>query len=102
MRSAAAVVVPSLYEGFGLPALEGMAAGVPVVAADRGALPEICGSAALLVPVTSEGIADGLLEVLTDGARAAALRARGPARAAAFSWAKAADATLAVYEEALV
>jgi glycosyltransferase involved in cell wall biosynthesis len=101
MRSAAAVVVPSLYEGFGLPALEGMAAGVPVVAADRGALPEVCGTAALLVPATDEGIADGLLEVLTDGPRAAALRARGPARAAAFSWAAAADATLAVYREVL-
>lgn len=101
MRSAAAVVVPSLYEGFGLPALEGLAAGVPVVAADRGALPEVCGSAALLVPATAEGIADGLLEVMTDGTRAAALRAQGPARAAAFSWSRAADATLAVYEEAL-
>jgi glycosyltransferase involved in cell wall biosynthesis len=101
MRSAAAVVVPSLYEGFGLPALEGMAAGVPVVAADRGALPEVCGAAALLVPATAEGIADGLLEVLTDEARAAVLRARGPARAAAFSWSSAAEATLAVYEEAL-
>jgi glycosyltransferase involved in cell wall biosynthesis len=101
MRSASAVVVPSLYEGFGMPALEGMAAGVPVVAADRGALPEVCGGAALLVPPTAEGIADGLVEVLTDGPRAAALGARGPERAAAFSWSKAAEATLAVYEEAL-
>jgi glycosyltransferase involved in cell wall biosynthesis len=101
MRSAAAVVVPSLYEGFGLPALEGMAAGVPVVAAERGALPEVCGDAALLVPPTAEGIADGLVEVLTDEARAAALRTRGPERAAAFTWSRAADATLAIYEEAL-
>jgi glycosyltransferase involved in cell wall biosynthesis len=101
MRSAAAVVVPSLYEGFGLPALEGMAAGVPVVAADRGALPEVCGTAALLVPATAGGIADGLAEVLDDGARAAELRARGPARAADFSWSSAADQTLKVYEEVL-
>jgi glycosyltransferase involved in cell wall biosynthesis len=101
MRAASAVVVPSLYEGFGMPALEGLAAGVPVVAADRGALPEVCGGAALLVPPTAEGIADGLVEVLTDGRRAAALRAGGPGRAAAFSWARAAEATLAVYEEAL-
>jgi glycosyltransferase involved in cell wall biosynthesis len=101
MWSAAAVVVPSLYEGFGLPALEGMAAGVPVVAAARGALPEVCGNAALLVPATSEGIADGLVEVLTDAALAAALRANGPRQAARFSWSRAADATLAVYEEAL-
>jgi glycosyltransferase involved in cell wall biosynthesis len=74
---------------------------VPVVAADRGALPEVCGSAALLVPATAEGIADGLLEVLSDGARAAALRSLGPARASAFSWSAAADATLAVYDEVL-
>jgi glycosyltransferase involved in cell wall biosynthesis len=101
MWSAAAVVVPSLYEGFGLPALEGMAAGVPVVAADRGALPEICGKAALLVPATAGGIADGLVEVLTDSARVAAFRADGPRQAARFSWSRAAEATLAVYEEAL-
>jgi alpha-1,3-rhamnosyl/mannosyltransferase len=101
MRSAAAVVVPSLYEGFGMPALEGMAAGVPVVAADQAALPEVCGGAALLVPATGEGIAEGLVEVLTDETRAASLRARGPERAAAFTWSRAADETLAVYEEAL-
>jgi alpha-1,3-rhamnosyl/mannosyltransferase len=101
MRSAAAVVVPSLYEGFGMPALEGMACGVPVVAADRGALPEVCGTAALLVPATENGIAEGLVEVLTNEARAASLRARGLERAATFTWSSAADATLAVYEEAL-
>lgn len=101
MRSAAAVVVPSLYEGFGLPALEGMAAGTPVVAADRGALPEVCGTAARLVPATPEGIADGLVEVLTDAALAAVLRAEGPRQAARYSWSGAADATLEVYEEAL-
>jgi glycosyltransferase involved in cell wall biosynthesis len=101
MRAAAAVVVPSLYEGFGLPALEGMAAGVPVVAAETGALPEVCGGAALLVPATAGGIADGLLEVLEDGGRAARLCRLGPARAARFSWARTADETLAVYDEAV-
>jgi glycosyltransferase involved in cell wall biosynthesis len=101
MRAAAAVVVPSLYEGFGLPALEGMAAGVPVVAAETGALPEVCGGAALLVPATAGGIADGLLEVLQDRGRAARLRRLGPVRAAGFSWARTADQTLAVYDEAI-
>jgi glycosyltransferase involved in cell wall biosynthesis len=101
MRSAAAVVVPSVYEGFGLPALEGMAAGTPVVATDQGALPEVCGTAAMLVPATVDGLADGLIEVLTNEGRAAALRAAGPRQAARFTWSGAADATLAVYEEAL-
>jgi glycosyltransferase involved in cell wall biosynthesis len=101
MRSATAVVVPSLYEGFGLPALEAMAVGVPVVAAGCGALPEVCGDAALLVPATTDGISDGIVEVLTVDSRADALRRRGPQRAATFSWSRAADATLAIYKEAL-
>jgi len=101
MRAAAAVVVPSMYEGFGLPALEGMAAGAPVVAAETGALPEVCGDAALLVPATADGILDGLLEVLQDGRRAARLRRLGPERAAMFSWARTAEETLAVYDEAI-
>lgn len=100
MRAAAAVVVPSLYEGFGLPALEGMAVGTPVVAADRGALPEVCGEAALLVEPDGGSLAAGLLRVLEDEALAARLRAAGPVQAAGFSWRRAAEATLAVYEAA--
>jgi len=98
MRSAEAVVVPSLYEGFGLPALEAMAVGTPVVAARRGALPEVCGGAAILVEPPAEGLAEGLAEALADGAR---LRELGPRRAAAFTWERAAAQTLAAYEEAL-
>lgn len=101
MRAADAVLVPSLYEGFGLPALEGMACGTPVVAADRGALPEVCGDAALLVEPTAEALAEGIEAVLTDESLASRLRAAGPARAKPYSWERAAAATLAAYGEAL-
>jgi glycosyltransferase involved in cell wall biosynthesis len=77
MASADAVVVPSTYEGFGLPALEAMAAGAPVVAAAAGALPEVCGDNALLVEPTAEGIGRGILEALSgalDDTRGAARR----------------------------
>jgi alpha-1,3-rhamnosyl/mannosyltransferase len=101
MRSAAAVVVPSTYEGFGLPALEGMAAGSPVIAAACGALPEVCGSAAVLVEPTSEALAAGILEVLAGGERIERMRDAGRARARQFTWKETARRTLAVYEEAL-
>jgi len=80
---AQAFVLPSLYEGFGLPCLEAMACGTPVVASDRTALPETCGDAALLVdPTDQTTIADAVLAAIGD----AGLRKRGLARAAAFSW----------------
>jgi glycosyltransferase involved in cell wall biosynthesis len=92
---AAAFVLPSLYEGFGLTALEALAAGVPVVAADRGALPEVCGDAALLVdPLDAEAVASALERVLDDPAP---WRAAGPPRAAPLTWAATAagvDATM--------
>jgi len=100
IRSADAVVVPSTYEGFGLPALEGMAAGTPVIAADAGALREVCEDAALLVPPSQDGIAAGMEEILRDGPEARRLRLAGPERAAGFTWDRAAQATLEVYESA--
>lgn len=101
MRRSAAVVVPSLYEGFGLPALEGMVCGAPVVAADRGALPEVCADAALLVEPDGEAIAQGLRAVLSDSSVSSRLRDAGPPRASTFSWELAASEHLRVYQEAL-
>ena len=80
---ASAFVLPSLYEGFGLTALEAMASGTPVVASDRGALPHVVGDAALLVdPEDPEGIADAVMRAIGDER----LRTAGPRRAAAFTW----------------
>jgi glycosyltransferase involved in cell wall biosynthesis len=80
---ATAFVLPSLHEGFGLPVLEAMACGVPVVASDRGALPETCGSAALLVdPTDPAALADAVEAAIGDKDLAAA----GVARASAYSW----------------
>jgi glycosyltransferase involved in cell wall biosynthesis len=84
---ARAVVLPSLYEGFGLPCIEAMASGVPVVAADRAALPETCGDAALLVDPEDAGtLADAVLAAATDDRLRTSLIARGLARAARFPW----------------
>jgi glycosyltransferase involved in cell wall biosynthesis len=80
---AAAFVLPSLHEGFGLPVLEAMACGVPVVASDRGALPETCGGAALLVdPTDHAALADAVEAAIGDERLAAA----GVAHASAYSW----------------
>jgi glycosyltransferase involved in cell wall biosynthesis len=80
---ASAFVLPSHHEGFGLPCLEAMACGTPVVATAAGALPETCGDAALLVdPGDADALADAVLAALGD----ARLAAAGPARAARFSW----------------
>ena len=93
---AAAFVLPSLYEGFGLTALEALAAGAPVVAADRGALPEVCGDAAQLVdPTDAEAISAALERALDDPDP---WRAAGPPRAAPLTWdatARGVDARLA-------
>ena len=83
---AEAFALPSLYEGFGLPVLEAMAAGTPVVAADAAALPQTCGGAALLVAPDGEAFREALTTLLGDYAERERLRAAGLRRAAGFSW----------------
>ena len=99
---AEAFVFPSWREGFGLPPLEALACGAPVVASDRPALPEVLGDAALYVPPNAPAaLADALERLLTDDALHADLRVRGLARAAGYSWERAARETLAVYRRAI-
>lgn len=94
---AAAFVLPSRHEGFGLPCLEAMACGTPVVTTTGGALPDTCGDAALLEEVDDAiGLADALERLVEDPALHADLCAKGLARAAQFSWARTADGVDAV------
>lgn len=99
--SARAVVVPSLDEGFGLPALDAMACGVPVIATPVGALPEVLGEAAMFAPLGAPELwADAILRTF-DATHLTDLRARGLARAARFTWAATAAATLGAYQSAV-
>lgn len=98
---ARAFVLPSLHEGFGLPVVEAMAAGVPVVASDRGALAETCGDAALLVePRRPDRVAEALVAVCTEEETAAPLRARGRLRASGLTWGATVAAVDAVLTDA--
>jgi alpha-1,3-rhamnosyl/mannosyltransferase len=87
LAGAAVLAYPSLYEGFGLPPLEAMTVGVPVVCSDAGPLPEIVGDAARLVPAADPAaLAAGLAEVLADDAVRRRLAEAGPAHAARYGW----------------
>lgn len=102
IAGAAAFVFPSLYEGFGLPVLEAMSLGTPVIASDTPALAETCGKAALLVPPTDvSAFAGAFREVWNDPELKAILRGSGMERSKHFTWERAAHETLKVYEQAM-
>ena len=102
-RGALALAYPSLYEGFGLPLLEAMTVGTPVIASRVSSLPEVAGEAALLVdPFDVDALAGAMGQIAGDETlRAALATARGYRRVRCFSWERAAQETLAVYREAL-
>src|SRR5215470_11412107 len=100
-RASRAFVYPSLFEGFGLPPLEAMACGTPVVTSDVSSLPEITGDAALLIdPNDERALANALIEVVNNDRLRAELREKGIAQAMKFTWRNAAEKTLRLYQEA--
>ncbi len=101
-RLASVFVFPSLYEGFGLPPLEAMASGTPVVTSNLSSLPEVAGDAALLVdPYDPDAIADGIYRVLTDDALRNAMQVKGVARARQFSWEQSVGRVHDIYQQVL-
>ena len=99
-RGAVCLLFPSLWEGYGLPPLEAMATGCPVIATERPTVPEVVGDAGVLVdPTDVEAIAEALRSVAGDEALRSGLRAKGLARAAELTWERTAAETLAVYRD---
>jgi glycosyltransferase involved in cell wall biosynthesis len=101
-RHAACLVFPSLGEGFGLPVLEAMACGTPVITAGTSSLPEVAGDAALMVdPYDAINLADAMHCMLADGGLRNELRRRGLERVGAFSWQRTAEAMSRLLDETL-
>jgi glycosyltransferase involved in cell wall biosynthesis len=93
-------VFPSLYEGFGMPPLEAMACGAPVICSNAASLLEVVGDAAItLAPLDVEGWADAICEILSNNTLRQDLQARGLRRASQFTWERTALETMAVYEK---
>jgi glycosyltransferase involved in cell wall biosynthesis len=100
--AATAAATPSVYEGFGLPVLEAMACGTPVVSSTASSLPELGGEAACYFdPYDVEAMAEAIRAVWTNADRRAAMRRRGLEQAARFSWERAAGETLTIYDTVL-
>ncbi len=101
-NAAEALVLPSMYEGFGFPALEAMACGTPAIVSNAGALPEVVGEAAIVFDLSSRGsLAEAIVDLLSDSKKRSLLIGKGTARAAEFSWKKVGQQTLAVYEQVI-
>ena len=101
-RLADVFVFPSLYEGFGLPPLEAMASGTPVIASNVSSLPEVVGNAAVMIdPYEPDAIADAMRRVLTSAELRADLRAKGLARAREFSWERSIKRVREIYDEVM-
>ncbi len=99
---ASAFIYASLYEGFGIPPLEAMACGTPVIVSRRSSLPEVCGDAAHYVdPLRVDSISDGMYKVFSDSAMRENLAQRGFARAKTFTWDKSAQSHLSLFNEVL-
>jgi glycosyltransferase involved in cell wall biosynthesis len=95
-------VFPSLYEGFGVPVIEAMACGTPVICSNAASLPEVVRDAGLLIdPQSSQALSEAIAQVLTDRPLAQELRQRGLDRARRFTWQRTAEQTLQVYQRLL-